>query len=182
MSAISQGTHRLYFGYQSAARHAPDCPRKGTGLMEVSKSVELDFHGQVREETYRFACGKCGTAFFVYSDHDLSTESTSASQIGFGSKPQKVAGLWLHPGPRLAYFDQNGPWNYLVTRDSQRPASPSDVVGKTGWHCGKRGGVRWSAGTGYDEHGYVTRAADHDFGSRTAAVKWIAAALAGDPR
>lgn len=183
MTALSENAHRLYFEYQPVAAHAPDCPRQDTELMEVTRAERTNFDGQLTKETYRFACSKCGAAVFVTSDRALSIEYTGADQIGFGSKPERVAGLWLHPGPRMFYRDEKGPTRYLVTRDRERPREPGDVVGVTAWSPGPRGGVRWWAGTGYDERGYVTaNAGEQHFRSRKAAVEWIAAALAAGAR
>jgi hypothetical protein len=167
-------THELYFGYRPADSHLPDCSRKGTGLMEVTRAVELDFHDEVTSERYRLACSKCGTAVFVAADGELDRESTHASRIGFGSPPERVGGLWLHPGPPLLRDDPHGPWEYLVTRDREQPREPGDVAGRIRRDLGPRGGISWQAGIGYSEAGLVTRTAGQQFPSKRAAVRWIA--------
>lgn len=181
-SALALGLRRLYFEFDPVAAHEPDCPRRGTALVEATKQVETDFHGQITQETYRFACSECGQALFVYSDHDLSSEYTDADQIGFGSKPERVGSLWLHPGPRLLLDDEKGPWEYLVTRDRKRPQTTDDVVGQIRSAPGPRGGTRWSAGAGYDKNGLVTTNAGELFRSKRAAVGWISKALDSAPQ
>lgn len=174
--ALALGTQRLYFGFRPVAAHKPDCPRRGTALVEATKQVEFDLDGEVEQETYRFACSECGETLFVFSDHDLDSERTNAGQIGFGAKPERVGGLWLHPGPRLLRDDEKGPWEYLVTREPTRPQTTDEVVGKLRAVPGPRGGTRWSAGVGYDERGFVSTNADEFFRSKRAAVDWIAGA------
>lgn len=174
---LELGTRRLYFEFQPVAEHKPDCPRRGTALVEATKQVEFDLDGEVEQETYRFACGECGEALFVFSDQDLDSERTNADQIGFGAKPERVGDLWLHPGPRLLADDEKGPWEYLVTREGTRPETTDAVVGKIRSVPGPRGGPCWSAAVGYDENGFVTANAEELFRSKRTAVGWISKAL-----
>lgn len=177
MSAHSESTHRLYFGYRPAARHQPGCSRQGTGLAEVTVAVQEDIPGKVTGETYRFACGECGEAVFVFADGELEAERVPAFEIGFGSVPERAGSLWLHPGPRLLATDAT-PWEYLVTLNRARPLDPGDVVGKIRSVPGRRGGIRWSAGTGYTELGLVENRAGENFRSKRVAAAWIEAELA----
>jgi hypothetical protein len=165
----------LYFRFRPVAGHEPGCPREGTDTWEVTWYVR-DFPRD--ETTIRLACADCGTVAFFAADGSLSTEHTHASQIGWGSRPDKVAGLWLHAGPPVWYRDDRGPTAYYVTTTPARPSEPGQAAGIVGWHTGPRGGIRWGAGLDPTDHGTVAVAAGRDFSSRRAAVAWIAAQLA----
>lgn len=164
----------LYFGYQPAAGHLDGCPRRGSDTWDVTRYTRLSFDGQARETVLRLACGQCGVLHFCSFDGE-STETTHASVLGFGRKPEKVAGLWLHAGPPLWYGDDRGPLSWYVTVTRDRPQRPEDVAGVVGWSTGPRGGIRWRAGIGVTEYGNAREAAGQDFASRRAAVAWIAA-------
>ena len=103
------------------------------------------------------------------------TETTHASQVGYASKPERVLGVWLWPGPRIWYGDDRGPASYLITATRQPPRGADEVIGKVGWHLGKRHGIRWGAGAGCTRHGTVVRASEEDFSSRHAALAWVIA-------
>jgi hypothetical protein len=169
----------LYFDYQAAAGHEPDCPRHGTDVWEVTRHTWQLRSLDRTEITIRLACHDCGVVHFDRFDAEPSTETTHASQIGYVGKPERVVGLWLHPGPRIWHGDDRGPAVYLVTTSKERPKRPEDVIGKVGWSLGSRGGVRWSAGLGCTGHGTVLTPAEQTWPSRRAAVAWVAANAAG---
>jgi hypothetical protein len=173
---MSHNIDTLYFGYQPAAGHMEECPRYGSDVWEVTQHADRKFSGDVREVTLRLACFECGVVRFDRSgpDTDLAHETTLAAEVGYASKPDKVVGVWLWPGPRIWHGDERGPLAYLITLTGERPRQAGDVIGKVGWYLGKRGGTRWSAGAGCTPHGTVL-ASEHDFASRRAAVAWVIA-------
>jgi hypothetical protein len=165
----------LYFDYRPVAGHMPTCSRTGTDVWEATDFRRENFDGETTEYTFRFACFECGVVkFFRFGAGPDGTEGTFASQVGFGSAPERVRGLWLHPGPRFWHDDGRGPTAFYVTLGKDRPRVPADVLGAVGWHLGKRGGVRWSAGLGCTSYGRVQISSEQEFGSRRAAVTWIA--------
>jgi hypothetical protein len=181
MSSLAQSIRTLYFGFRPVAGHMPECSRAGTDTWEATGFTHSGPDGEIRETTLRFACHECGVVAFESLDGPMpSLEFTHATEIGYGSRPERVAGLWLHPGPRVWHGDGRGPCAFYVTQGKDRPREPGDVAGLAGWHLGKRGGVRWSAGLGLTDHGTVKTAAGQEFTSRRAAVTWIAAQLAGE--
>lgn len=183
MTALSQGIDALYFEYWSVAEHLEGCSRRGTDVWEVTRyRWELRYSVDKTEVTLRMACHECGVAHFERADADLSVETSSASEIGYASKPEKVAGVWLWPGPRIWYGDERGPACYLITATRERPRKPADVLGKVAWSLGSRGGVRWSAGLGCTEHHTVAVAAGQHWPSRRAAVAWVTEHAAGGNR
>jgi hypothetical protein len=166
----------LYFGYRPVAGHMPTCSRAGADVWEATEFRRENFSGETAEYTFRFACFECGVIKFVkFGGEPDRTEGTSARNVGFGSAPERVSGLWLHPGPRFWHDDERGPTAFYVTRSKERPRVPADVAGVVGWHLGKRGGVRWSAGAGCTSYGSVQTSSGQDFSSRRAAVAWVAA-------
>lgn len=193
MSHLNDHIARQYFGYQPMndwctgnAGHGQNCT-KGANW-EVTREIEYGFgesSDDVRRTTLRLFCPECGTVQFHSTDPeyglDLAREFTTTAQIGYGSAPVKVAGLYLWPGPLMPYSEKNGPETYLVTTDDVRPSSPDMVAGVLGWGRNlerTNGAVRWFAGTGCHKWGGVEKAAPGKFSSRTAAAKWLAAELA----
>lgn len=180
MSGLGQSIGSLYFQFRPVAGHLAGCSREGTDVWESTRFTWEGFDGETKETTFRFACDECGVVAFESVDGPMSSlECTHASQVGYGSRPERVAGLWLHPGPRLWRGDEHGPCAFYVTHGKDRPRQPGDVAGIVAWHLGKRGGVRWSAGLEATEYGTAKTAAGQDFASRRAAVAWIAAHLGG---
>jgi len=169
----------LYLDYRPVAGHMPACSRAGTDLWEATSFGCANRTGETAEYTLRFACFECGAvSFFQFDSGPHTGEATHAGNVGYGSAPQRVQGLWLHPGPRIWRNDERGPASYFVTRAKGRPQADTDILGMVGWHLGRRGGVRWRAGLGYagcyGSYGSVQVAAGQEFGSRRAAVAWIA--------
>jgi hypothetical protein len=173
--SLSKNISSLYFRFRPVAGHLPDCRHHGTDAWEVTRHVWDGLDGETRETTIRLACHDCGVVHFEHAGAAMSMETTHASEIGYGSRPERVAGLWLHPGPRIWDGDERGPTAFYVTRTKDRPRVPGDVLGVVGWHLGPRHGVRWGAGLGATGHGTVLVSADQDWPSRRAAVAWIAA-------
>jgi hypothetical protein len=169
-----------YFDFRPAAGHLPDCPRAGTDVWEATRYTDVSFDGEtVRETTIRLACHDCGAVTFETFDGPSSAfQGTHARHVGYASRPEKVGGLWLHPGPPIWHDDDRGPTAYYVTETRDRPCDPADVAGVVGWHLGPRGGVRWGAGVGQTASGCVRESSGRDWPSRRAAVAWIAARLA----
>lgn len=171
----------LYFGYGPAAGHAPGCVRHGTDTWDVTRFTRLGTGDQADETVIRLACDKCGVITFASFDGDRTTETTHADVIGFGSKPEKVAGLWLHAGPPFWYGDDR-PECYYVTVTKDRPQRPEDAAGIVAWSRGPRGGTRWQAAHGLTERGRAREQAGRNFPCRRAAVEWIAGAIGAAQR
>jgi hypothetical protein len=182
MTGLAQSISALYFNYQPVAGHSQSCSRRDTDLWEVTRHTWTGFDGEIRQTTLRLACRECGQVYFERLDkpgeEQVSFRHANASQVGYGSRPEKVLGLWLHPGPRIWDGDERGPTAYYVTASAAVPRRPEDVIGVVGWHLGSRGAVRWSAGLGCTAHGTVETSAGQDWKTRHAAVKWITAAIA----
>ena len=179
---MARNISSLYFRYEPVAAHLPDCPHAGTDMWEATRFTWRGFDGEVRDDTLRLACHACGAVAFMAADREMpEVERTSASEIGYASRPERVAGLWLHPGPRIWRGDDRGPTSYYVTVARDRPRVPGDVAGVVGWQLGPRGGVRWAAGLGLTGTGRAREPAGQDWPSRRAAVAWIAARIAEVP-
>jgi hypothetical protein len=176
MRGTGKTINELYFGYSPAAYHIQGCPRHGTDTWDVTRFTRFGTHDEVAETVIRLACDKCGLVAFTSFDGERTTETTHADVIGFGRKPEKVAGLWLHAGPPFWYGDDR-PERYYVTTTKDRPQRPEDAAGLVAWSAGPRGGVRWQAGLGLTERGAGRQGAGRDFPSRRAAVEWIASAI-----
>ena len=177
MSSLAKSVDALYFDYRPVAGHLEGCRFHGTDTWEVTRHTRESFSGERYEETIRLACHECGVVHFRGPfEGPGSFETTHADQVGYAGKPERVAGIWLHPGPRIWYGDDRGPQVYLVTASKEPPRRPEDVLGKVGWTLGSRGGVRWSAGLGCTGHGTVLRGAEQTWTSRRAAVAWVIAA------
>jgi hypothetical protein len=170
---ISHNIDDLYFRYRSVAGHLEGCPRHGTDVREVTRFTRDSCTGERRETTIRYACRPCGVVGFERADGDMSIEHTHASQIGYASRPERVLGVWLHPGPGIWYGDDRGPAVFFVTAAKEPPRRPEDVLGKVGWNLGPRHGLRWSAGLGCTGDGSVLRGAAQTWTSRRAAVAWV---------
>jgi hypothetical protein len=172
----SHGIDSLYFDYRPAAGHLESCLRRGTDAWEVTRHVSRSYGDDDKSEvTIRLACHDCGVVHFESArSENLSTEIAHGSEIGYGSRPERVAGLWLWPGPRIWHGDGRGPTVYLITATKDRPTRPEDVLGKVGWCLGRRGGIHWSAGVGCGRYGSVLEAAEQTWPSRRAAVAWVA--------
>jgi len=181
VSGLAKSIDDLYFGYTPVADHLEGCRFRGTDVWEVTRHTEHvpSWSDRQPEITLRLACHECGAVTFRISDGEGSFETTHADQVGYAGKPEKVAGVWLHPGPRIWYGDERGPARFYVTATKDRPRQPGDVLGMVGWSLGRRGGVRWGAGVGCTGHGTVLRASEQTWTSRRAAVAWVVANTGG---
>lgn len=173
----------LYFDYRPAGWHLAGCAAAVSNRWEVTEYTWQPSYIPKSEHTIRLFCPECGAAmFFSWQENDeadkptVEREQTRAEHIGYGSKPERVAGLFLHAGPPL--LCGQGPDAYYLTRTKDRPRARGDVAGMVGQKRGRRGGIRWVAGIGCGELGGIERAADGDFASKAAAVKWVAGELA----
>jgi hypothetical protein len=167
----------LYFEYVPAAGHLDGCRFHGTDMWEATRYTHERFNGEV-ERKIRLACRECGVVYF--QELGEAFESTHADVVGYAAKPEKVLGVWLHPGPRLlSYDDERGPAAFYVTLGKEQPRSHEDVLGVVAWHLGRRGGLRWEGAVGVLENGCVKQnsagAGDGDFATRHAALRWVLA-------
>lgn len=165
-----------YFDYMPAAGHLEGCSRLGSDVWEVTRWRDRTFDDETRQTVIRLVCSECGVIHLEEMPGEPSTSTTSAAELGFGSRPVREAGLWLWAGPVIWHGDDRGPTTFFVTADKVRPRSADDVLGVVGWGLGQRGGVKWFSGTGYTGYG-VKEAAPDKFSTRRAAAKWIAAEL-----
>lgn len=130
-----------YFGFQALGRPQPGLP------------PAPHEHGETT--VYRTACGAlpCSDGEPKRDGYQIVVrmvcrECTNVSKIGYGSKPARAAGLWLHPGPPFVNRDDHGPEAHYVTGSKDSPSTREDVIGLVGWKIGKRGGKVWWAGYG----------------------------------
>jgi len=176
VSGLAKSIDALYFDYQPVAGHLEGCRFHGTDLWEVTRHTEYvpSWSDRSPEVTLRLACSECGVVHFQMLNTEGSSETTHANEVGYGNKPERVLGMWLHPGPRIWHGDERGPARFYVTASKDRPRQPGDVLGMVGWSLGRRGGVRWSAGVGCTGHGTVeVSSGDQTWPSRRGAVAWI---------
>ncbi|MET8140015.1 hypothetical protein ABZU32_06870 [Sphaerisporangium sp. NPDC005288] len=169
--------HREYFDWQSIGVHAPGCRET---LWEVRTLHRKRYKGGY-EAGMRALCRSCSVVRELLAsigpeaDPDsgdrlsgTSERTTAAAVVGYGSPAERVAGLWLHPGPPLLHGEPPGA--YLLTADRRTPGAPAEVLGIVARQRGRRGGLLWTAGYGYHPPTNTT----HGFKSRTAAVRWVA--------
>lgn len=176
-----------YFGYRPVPGHASECTQGPASRWEVATHVDYGFgehDREVRRESLRLTCTECGAVRFYGTTPDfgpgLEVDITTTAGLGFGAAPERVAGVWLWPGPLALYAEKHGPESYLVTAYKVRPSSPGAVVGLIGWGrnlARSNGAVRWHAGVGCTEWGSIKEAAPDHFTSKTAAAKWLAGQL-----
>jgi hypothetical protein len=173
-----------YFGFTPMTSHRETCSRSGTNLWEVSRIHRerlrsQETGGPYTETAIRMVCTECGV---VHLDHgeNWGTQGTTTREIGYGAKPIRCAGLWLHPGPIYPYRDDTDPETYYATGSPERPTEPRDVIGIIGWYRpfngSRHGAVRWWAGIGLTELGNARTTAPDDLvlKSKTAAARWVA--------
>lgn len=173
MSVFGKTIASLYFEYESMCWHEPGCPQADGDQWQVTRHVYYGIGSEDEETTLRFLCEQCGSIVLLAFKGIPEPEFSSTDALGFGAKPERVAGLWLHPGPRLWEGEEHGHSDYYVTRTKDRPRTPEDVAGVVGFGLGPRGGIRWRAGLGANEYGRAKTVAEDPFKSRPAAVKWI---------
>lgn len=168
---LRRSIHEQYFGFRPVAGHMPDCPLYGTNMWEVTKHRTESLVGEPVEVTIRMICRKCG---IVQSETGTGEASagTFTEAIGYGCRPMRSFGLWLHPGPAYR-FDDRGPESYFVTGSPDPPANESEVIGVISRYQTPRDATRWRGGYGYRTGGGVDQAED-GISSRNKAVHWVA--------
>lgn len=159
--------------------HRDGCKLFGTGMWEVARMrIEAGPVFAEDQVVTRMLCRQCAAVHLVAADAD-KRRATSIDQIGYGGRPERAAGLWLHPGPPMFPGDDDGPWEYYASGSPDAPARPEDVIGLIARRHGQRGGTLWRAGYGVRKGTYrgyhVDRQGPHYFRSRAAAAKWLAA-------
>lgn len=169
---LRRSIHEQYFGFRPVAGHMPDCPLYGTDMWEVTRNRAEPLGGGQAEITIRMICRKCGVVQSETGTGEAS-ESTSTEKIGYGSRPSRSFGLWLHPGPAFAYLDDRGPESYFVTGSPTPPATESEVIGIISCYQTRRDATRWRGGYGYRTGGGVEQA-EEGLSSRNKAVHWVA--------
>lgn len=173
-----------YLGFVPMTSHRPTCSRAGTSLWEVARIHRERLRSQEAggprtETTVRMVCTECGVVHLDRGEN-WATTGTTTREIGYGAKPIRCAGLWLHPGPIYPVRDGADPDAYYVTGSPERPADPRDVIGIIGsyqpWDGIRNRAVRWWAGVGLTELGNGRTLAPDDLvlKSKTAAAKWVA--------
>ncbi|GAA2685395.1 hypothetical protein [Nonomuraea recticatena] len=198
MSTIS--AHGLYFDWKTI-QHQPGCSRGWVAREHTTESPD----GDLRTAVLQLVCplpGGCGKVVEARHDEEPGTQPMSGAQrdrwrtvqttvdeIGYGSAPIRVTGVWLHPGAPLVLGYDEGPAYYLVTRSPERPAHWGDVLGIIGQarNRGRQVKKHWHVATNFE---FRTSAANFGFGSsafnspsprdtevdlpsRTAAVRWV---------
>ncbi|MFC6885261.1 MULTISPECIES: hypothetical protein [Actinomadura] len=171
----------LYFDFAPLDDHRPTCSRAGTALWEVarlgrSRLRSQESGGDYTETTLRMLCRECGVVRLERGE-GLIHELTNVAQIGYGGKPSRCAGLWLHPGPLFGYreLDELGPETFYATGSATAPTAREDVIGTVSWYKTERRATRWSAGYRLTEYGNAARVPNpNHFSSKTAAARWIA--------
>lgn len=173
---------RQYLQYQPVSGHLDGCTR-GPDKWEVAQHTEYGFgerSHEVRSTSLRLSCPECGQIRLMGADGALSEEYTGSDALGWGSAPERVAGLWLWAGPPL--LRGQGPDAYYVTTHKLRPAAPGHIAGIIG--RGRKSArfnaaEWWFAGLGCNELGMARRSGPEEgFRSRTAAAKWLAGQIA----
>lgn len=166
-----ESIHRTYFGYAPLGGHEHGC-RADNGGWEVSIATdERVDHDNVAD--LRLVCRSCGRVVLL---HGKNYEFTSVERIGYGSKPERCAGVWLHAGQPLTYLSTDpGPWDYYVTGYLTPPADESEVLGIITRAITPRGAQRWLAGYGQRPGGGAITNTDERFKTKFAAVRWITA-------
>lgn len=197
-----------YFGWERPD-HAAGCARPAWDVTVRERADEVRLRrggaahdcpghecghgGRYDEVTVRLVCWSCGAARVITGEQSAGRTRMSAAELGYGTRPRRVRGLYLWPCRPL--LEGGPPTGYLVTAADAVPRVPGDLVAAVQQGRGPRGGLAWSAlavpdpAGGYG--GYVTggarfAAAVDGLRSEAAAVRWIvyelgrAAGAAGD--
>lgn len=188
--------HGLYLGWSQPGHH-PDCPRRvwevdtrtnhdarrgrHEGAEHRCPNEDCSHDDQYSELTVRVICRGC-TAVHVYVGEETARSGGSTRQLGYGQRPRKVGGLWLHPGAPLLYDDEV-PWDFLCALDRVDRLEREHIVGYIRQARGRLGALKWSAAA-VPELGdtgrasgrpltYRVRSGDGMFKTPTAAAKWV---------
>lgn len=182
---MSEHISQLYFDYQALNGHRDGCTR-GPDTWEVARRIEHNpfpkgSEDEIRRTSLRLYCPECGAVQFFRTPGHLEREFASSAELGFGSEPERVSGLWLWAGPELLPGAGWGPDAYYVTTHKFRPRRASQVAGVIGQgraSARANAAVRWFAGLGCNDYGGCMQAGPEDgFKTRGGAAKWIAAQL-----
>lgn len=196
-----------YVDWKPFAAHADGCKRTGWDVREH----RIEHISGRREIAVRAICaetGGCGRVFELHvslaADRDPETEDLRSGEgwssggvdlIGYGTKPQRVGGVWLHAGPPIAGWARDeGPEWWYVTRSATPPTGRAGTLGKV-FALRKNGRMiksRFGGGAGWKRDRYdveLLREIRDDLTSRTAAARWVeqraaelAAAAGGEGR
>ncbi len=194
---MSASIRDLYFGWNELT-HAADCkrpvweaatrteerhwPRYGGPEHACPNGDECSHSSTYTRTEVRLVCRSCDVVR-VMAGEEHSFGSTTTAHYGYGSAPERKAGLLLWPSGPLFQESGEPPWEYLVTRPGVTRVTEDDVVAAIAQSRGKRGAKQWSA--------VAVRHADGPYGLRPfryarantglrsvgAAAKWIAAQL-----
>ncbi|MFD4895765.1 hypothetical protein ACFWNL_35945, partial [Kitasatospora sp. NPDC058397] len=142
-----------YFGW-SDLTHLPGCRRPAWQIATKHTPEREGGHGCPAEDCghdgkrprveVRAVCGSCGVAH-VIAGEALSSRTTHAATLGYGTAPRKAGGLWLYAGPPRVAVEEAQPDAYLVTREKVARVRPEDVVGLITKTTGKLGGIAYTA-------------------------------------
>lgn len=183
-----------YMDWRPMAAHADGCKRTGWDV----RRCERESYGGSRDIGVRAICpetGGCGVVvelmFHLADERDPDTQDLRSGEsysgghvdrIGYGTKPTKIGGVWLHAGPPFAAFSwatDDGPEWWYVTRSETPPASCDETLGKI-FRLRKDGRQlkgRFGAGAGWKRDRYASgellRERRDDLTSRTAAARWV---------
>ncbi|MFI6912722.1 hypothetical protein [Streptosporangium sp. NPDC050284] len=190
------GVHYEYFAWQPV-EHRPGCARGWVVRQQGEESPD----GTTRQAAVQLVCplpDGCGKVVEFEFDNEPTTtpsggpgdrwkwHTMTVDQVGYGSSPLPVAGVWLHPGgPLLRYWNNGeGPAYYVVTESAERPSDWSQVLGVIGQARtrGRQLASRWYAHANYQPlsaawHRYQPRDTTDRLKSQAAAVRWVLAAV-----
>lgn len=139
----------------------------------------------------RIVCRACGAATLLTAEEPREHGLRTTAQLGYGTAPRKVAGLWVFTGPppeRGLLSDRPGePIWHLVTRRAADRLEHGDVLGCAWPATGPRGGSGFRAAAEPTTLGrpqwdrpaswaFTQHAAQH-FSTLSAAVSWIGATV-----
>ncbi|MFF2548365.1 hypothetical protein ACFVUY_38210 [Kitasatospora sp. NPDC058063] len=144
---------RAYFGWSDLA-HLPGCRRPAWQIATKEAAGREHGHrcpaedcghgGEHRRIEVRAVCGSCGVAHVITSEA-ISTRTTRAAILGYGTAPRKAGSLWLYAGPPRFAREEAQPDAYLATRVKVDRVRPEDVVGLIATTSGRQGGIAYTA-------------------------------------
>lgn len=173
----------------------------GEAPLKHSCPDEYCAHGNSFDRSsVRIVCYSCGAARVITGEKtaDTGESITSATHLGYGLPPRKVAGLLLWPGTPwldIGRLREAEPHDFVVTPLKTKEVTKDTLVGQISQSRGDRGGVVWTtlavpSPTG--QFGYVSAVSfDHANDGRgrggkplrtvNAAARWIGERLAEQP-
>lgn len=174
-----------YLRAHPAAHHRnSSCSRWNSDQWEVAVIPSNLPASAPDQQTLRLLCRECGVVeLHQHNGEPDSRRVTTTELIGYGTRPARECGLYLHAGPTLGSLRlaaDRGPQTYYVTRTADVPAVAADVLGVVAYWVTPRGVVRWQTGLQLHrgEFAFMIReSGPKDLRSRRAAVRWIAERL-----